>query len=196
MYDCEIFAAIPQQGVVRDPRLYYCGGWEDYDGMGISVVTAYDFVEAEYKVYLSDNLDEFKTLTNSRQILIGFNNKKFDDNLLKANNFIIPSEKSYDMFLSIVNTQPPGERKGFSLNDLLKANGLSAKTGLGSEAPFQAQTGQWGKLINYCLTDTKKQVQILRLAGNGLLKNPKNNGFMTVKMPWEEKKIDEGGIFV
>ena len=82
MYDVEIYSAIPEDGVVRDPNLSYCGGWSDYEGMGVSVITAYDFVECQWLVFMSDNINTLRTLFNSRQIIMGFNNGRFDDNQL------------------------------------------------------------------------------------------------------------------
>jgi hypothetical protein len=195
MYDIEIFNAIPDDKEQGDPRLLYCGGWEDYEGMGISVVTAYDFVDSQLSVYLQDNLGDLGTLINSRQILMGYNNKKFDDNVLRANGIDVPHEKSYDLFLQIVNTQPPGNRRGFRLADMLQANGIPPKSGLGSDAPRQAQMNEWGSLITYCIGDTMKQVQLLRMACAGTMKNPKGGSYMTIKLPWEVIPVDMGGIF-
>lgn len=195
VYDVEIISAIPDVGKVRDPDLFYCGGWEDYEGMGVSVVTAYDFVESSWNVYLQDNLHQFKTLVNSRRTLIGFNNERFDNNVLRANGFLIPPEKSWDNWKAVVDTQPQGQRKGFSLNDLLVANGLQGKTGLGSEAPRLAQTGKWGELINYCLSDTARQLKILRLTCSNMLKNPKNGEYMEIKPPWDKIKVDKDALF-
>lgn len=195
LYDLEIIAAVPQVGELRDPELFYCGGWEDYEGMGISVVTAYDFVEESYRIYLQDNMNELRTTINSRNIIIGFNNKRFDNNVLRANGIEVPDEKSYDLWRSITNTQPDGSRKGYNLDAMLLANGLQGKTGLGADAPKQAQKGQWGKLINYCLDDTRKTLYVLRLACNGMLRSPKNGEYMKVKLPWEEIAVDSGGLF-
>lgn len=192
VYDIEIVAAIPVEGEIRDNTLTYCNGWQDYEGMGISVVTAYDFVERAYQVYLLDNLHEFKTLVNSRRCLIGFNNERFDNQVLRANDFFIPPEKSWDNHKAITDRQPPGQKGGYSLQSLLKANSLPVKTGLGSEAPKLAQTGQWGKLINYCLSDTSKQVQILRLSCAGTLRNPKTSGYIEITPPWAQFKVNEG----
>jgi len=195
MYDCEIYRAIHQHGEVRNPELQYCGGWTDYEGMGISVITAYDFVKSEWGVYMSDNLKEFKTLVNSRQIVMGFNNKRFDDNLIRANGIPLEPEKSYDLWKEITDTQPQGMKSGFKLDFMLKANEIPAKTDMGSDAPRQAQQGEWGRLISYGLNDSLKQVQLLRLAINGVMKNPKNGEYMKIKMPWEVVKVDMGGIF-
>lgn len=195
LYDLEIIAAVPQMGELRDPTISYCGGWEDYEGMGISVITAYDFVEESYRIYLQDNMNEFRTTVNSRNIIIGYNNRRFDDNVLRANSIDIPDAKSYDLWRAITNTQVDGHKKGFNLDAMLVANGLEGKTGLGADAPKQAQTGQWGKLINYCLDDTRKTLYILRLACNGNLRSPKNGEYMKLKLPWEEVQVDSGGLF-
>ena len=195
MYDAEIYSAMPVQGVIRDQDIKYCGGWDDYEGMGISVVTAYDFVTSEWSVFLSDNLNDLKTLINSRQIIIGFNNRRFDDNLMAAHGIHIPESKSYDLWAAIVNTQPPGQRKGFALGEMLAANGIHEKSGLGADAPKHAQRGRWGFSITYCLGDTHKQVKLLRLACAGAMKNPKNGEYMKIKLPWEAIHIDTGGIF-
>ncbi len=195
LYDLEIIAAIPQQGEPRDPDLIYCGGWQDYEGMGISVVSLYDFVDCAYRIFLQDNMDDLVTLFNSRDVICGFNSMRFDNSVMRANGIEIPDAKSYDLWKEIVNTQMQGQRAGFSLEKMLIANGLPGKTGLGSNAPKQAQTGQWGRLINYCQSDTRKQVQLLRLACNGCMKSPKNGQYMTVRMPWEAVKVDTGGLF-
>ena len=195
MYDCEIFKAIPVQGEVRDPKLQYCGGWEDYSGMGISLITAYDFVMQDWGIYMGDNIHEFKTLVNSRNIIIGYNNKRFDDNLCTHNGIYIDPAKSYDLWKAIVDTQLPGERGGFKLDSMLKANGITPKGGLGADAPKQAQMGLWGELCTYGLGDTNKQVQLLRKACNGTMRSPKNGEYMTIKLPWEAVKVDMGGLF-
>lgn len=41
IYDCEIIKCIPIRSEKRDPSLEYCAGWEDYDGMGISLIGAW-----------------------------------------------------------------------------------------------------------------------------------------------------------
>tara|TARA_R110002096_G_scaffold298977_1_gene493439 strand:- start:2890 stop:3522 length:633 start_codon:yes stop_codon:yes gene_type:complete len=195
MYDCEIYRAIYMHGEFRDPKLQYCGGWTDYEGMGVSVITAYDFVMSEWGVYMSDNLKDFKTLINSRNIVMGFNSKRFDDNLIRANGIPLDPDKGYDLWKQIVDTQLPGQRKGFRLSDMLEANDIPAKTDMGSDAPRQAQQGEWGRLISYGINDSLKQVQLLRKAINGTMKNPKNGEYMTIKLPWEVVKVEMDGLF-
>tara|TARA_Y100000310_G_C20409555_1_gene681264 strand:+ start:97 stop:753 length:657 start_codon:yes stop_codon:yes gene_type:complete len=197
LYDLEIISAIHMPGELRYSDLHYCDGWEDYAGMGISVVTAYDFVESSFRIYLKDNFDELKTTINSRQIIIGFNNRRFDDNVLAANDIYVPEGKSYDIWASIMQMVPdgPGMRRGFALKDMLKANGMAPKSGLGSDAPKWAQRGRWGRLINYCLDDTRLTLQLLRLACADVMISPKVGGYLKIKKPWEVVKIDEDGLF-
>lgn len=191
-YDSEIICMIPMQNEVRHQDLFYCKGWEDHQGMGISVVCAYDFVAGAYHVYLQDNLDAFRKLIESRNIIIGFANYRFDDKLMAANNIIIPRSKSYDMWMQIADTQPPGQRAGFALNPMLAANNLESKSGDGGNAPRLAQKAKWGELIDYCLTDVRLSVQLLRLLCNDMMVNPKNGGYLTVKKPWEIVKVEPG----
>jgi len=196
-YDCEIVCMIPMEGEPRDESLFYCNGWDDHQGMGISVVSAYDFVTGAYRVYMQDNLDSLKRLVESRNIIIGFNSKRFDDRLLAANGIEVPKAKSYDMWYHITQTQIPGQRAGFSLNNLLAANHLESKSGEGGNAPKLAQRGHWGELVNYCLDDTRLSVQLLRLMCNDVMINPKNGGHMTVPKPWDviEVVMDGENLF-
>lgn len=191
-YDSEIICMVPMETEPRDETLFYCAGWSDFENMGISVVTVYDFVTCAYRVFLQDNLEKLRQLIESRSIIMGFNNKRFDDNLLAANGIEIPKSKSYDIWAQIVDTQSPGQRAGFSLNNMLKANGLEAKSGEGGNAPKLAQSGRWGELINYCLDDTRLSVQLLRLLCNDMMRHPKNGGYMQVAKPWEVVKSQPG----
>jgi len=194
-YDLEIISAIPARDEVREPDLHYCEGWDDHAGMGISVVTAYDFVDRAYRIYLQDNLDELRTTINSRGVIIGFNSNRFDNNVLAASQIYVPAKKSYDLWVEITKTQPDGQRRGYALKNMLEANGLQPKSGLGSDAPGWAQRGQWGILINYCLDDTRLMVLLLRLAMNDMMQNPKGGGYMKIAKPWEIEGVESGGLF-
>ena len=191
-YDCEIICMIPMQNEEHDPSLFYCNGWSDFTGMGISTVCVYDFVTGAYRVFLQDNLDALKHLVESRGIIMGFNNRRFDDKLMAANGIEIPKNKTYDVWREIVDTQPHGQKKGFSLNAMLAANNLEQKSGHGGNAPRLAQQGKWGELINYNLDDTRLSVQLLRLLCNDMMIHPMNGGYMTVAKPWQVVKVEPG----
>lgn len=63
----------------------------------------------------------------------------------------------------------------FSLDRLLEANGIPCKTGCGLEAVRMAREGRWEELAEYCMQDTIKTHQVVRL-GRVLLPQPKKNG--------------------
>lgn len=166
LYDCEIARCIPPQWNEgeRDPELEYCGGWDDFKGMGISVIAVYDLWQDCYRIFLEDNFNEFQKLVDARHGIIGFNSTSFDDNLCYAHGIKVAT--TYDLLaeVRIASGQPPhyvkGQtRGGYSLEQLAQANLGYGKSGTGSLAPELWQRGQRGAVIDYCLGDvaiTKK----------------------------------------
>ena len=84
VYDCETIH--PVLSPDETPLLFvsYCDGWEDFEDMGISVITAFDYVTGDYRVFCEDNLNEFQELVDERAIVAGFNNIAFDNRLCRA----------------------------------------------------------------------------------------------------------------
>lgn len=165
IYDCEIARCIPPKWDEEpDPELKYCNGWDDFSGMGISVIAAYDYWADRYRVFLPDNLDDFQALVSNRKAIIGFNSISFDDQLCYAHGLQVTT--TYDLLaeVRIASGQPPhyvkGQtRGGYSLEQLAQANLGYGKSGTGSLAPELWQRGQRGSVIDYCLGDvaiTKK----------------------------------------
>jgi hypothetical protein len=98
IYDIEIANAMPPRDGILQAGINYCKGWQDYDNVGISVICAYDYTEDRYRVFCGDNLESFSLLINNCEILVGFNNKAFDDRVLSANGITLPTGvKSYDL---------------------------------------------------------------------------------------------------
>ena len=83
VYDIEIVKAIPDRKYANTPGIEYCAGWRDFAGMGIAVLCAIDLVELVPRVFLADNMDEFKRWSEGR-VLCGHSNHAFDDEILKA----------------------------------------------------------------------------------------------------------------
>lgn len=84
IYDCEIEKCILPKCEEPKPSLKYCEGWEDYEGMGISVIGAYTSWDNRFRVFCKDNLHWFQEVVKIADEIIGFNSIKFDDNLCKA----------------------------------------------------------------------------------------------------------------
>ena len=141
VFDAEIKRMIQSNGAKRIKGLKYCKGWGDFKGMGISVVGAYSYTIGRNHVFMDDNFNALQDAIDHANIVVGYNNKVFDDPLLKANNIHIPNEKSFDILCAMwgaAGLDPVFSRenhRGFSLNETAKANidGLE-KTGDGALA--------------------------------------------------------------
>ena len=190
--DVEIASAILGRGEKRREGIKYCQGWKDFVGMGVSTVCCYDYGQDRYRVFCADNMDEFCELMVSHDVIVGFNNISFDNNVLAhvmSGCMTTPPEiikkdlddKSYDILVEIwkgAGLSPEfryPSHLGYSLDAIVKVNGLATgKTGSGALAPVWYQTGQYGRLIDYCLADvwlTKKLLD--KIIAKGKLVSPK-----------------------
>ena len=180
IYDCEIVNAIPGRGEERLPDIQYCNGWTDYRGMGVSVITAYVWNEG-YRVFLEDNIDSFAELVQDPDtLLIGFNNRSFDDRLLEgALGLQVPEERSWDLMQAVQNA---GAAR-VSLDTLSRANFLPGKKGSGAFAPILWQRGKVGQVIDYALMDTMLTKNLVELVLAGRLRDPESGRILEVKLP-------------
>lgn len=178
IYDLEILNAIPSNEP-RHPDISYCDGWHDHEGMGISVVAAYDYVDDRYRVFCQDNLNDFLMLANTHDVCIGFNNHRFDNKVLGYNRVILPDEKCYDLFIEIQRglgldfSNPHERRAGYGLEPMAYANFRRKKSGNGALAPVEWQRAKIGNVIDYCLYDvylTKRLID--RVIRCGKLNDP------------------------
>lgn len=185
IFDAEIIKCIPnRKKEENNPKLEYCEGWTDFQNMGISVICAYDYKEASYKVFLQDNLDEFTELTKERA-LVGFNSVAFDDKLLQAND--INAVTTYDLLqeVRLASGQPKqygkGLRRGYSLDALAKINLNTSKTATGALAPVMWQQGKIGAVIDYCLQDVVITKKLFDLSQKKKIIDPTNNSELTLR---------------
>jgi hypothetical protein len=184
VYDCETRHAIPKKNAEAVPGVVYCGGWTDYAGMGVSVITAYVWGEG-YRIFLEDNMDEFKVLAQDpNTILAGFHNHRFDDRLIAgALGVSIETTRSWDLLREIakaVGVNPDGVPPGYGLSAMCEANFLERKTRSGAEAPLLWQGGELGKLIDYGLSDTIRTKKLIELAVEGKLRSPVNFRLLSI----------------
>lgn len=171
IYDTEVKCMIQGGDEERIPGLKYCGGWHDYAGMGISCIGAYDYVEDRYRLFMDDNMGDFERLVDSRQFVIGYNSRKFDNNLCEAHGIFIPADKSWDLQVAIWEGAGLGptfkypSHSGYGLDAVAFTNLRRRKTGDGGAlAPAHWQRGEYGKLIDYCLNDVFLTRGILDIA--------------------------------
>lgn len=182
IYDCEIKLAIPPRDGERLPDFDYCEGWRDFDNMGISVICAYDTITRRNRVFMDDNMDAFKALVDSADVLAGFNNHQFDDRLCAANGITIPHEKSYDLLAELwagaglAREYTGADHAGFGLNACAAVNFIDVKKGYGGTAPIDWQRGRYGALIDYCLHDVMLTCWLLdRVEVYGCIADPRGH---------------------
>jgi len=188
LYDCEIMNCIPHHSeIIPWQGLDYCQGWDDFAGMGISCVCAIDLQDNLPRIFLPDNLSEFSELISRPGIrIIGFNSRSFDDRLCQANGIDVKTD--YDLLEEIrfaagyPREYTPGVTpKGYNLDALAKANGFPAKSGRGDLAPVWAQTGQIGRLVDYCLRDVTTTLQIW--SSRSALTDPRTGRTLNLMIP-------------
>lgn len=188
IYDVEIKNAILTKGEQPIEGIKYCEGWKDYAGMGISIITAYDFATARYRVFTEENFWQFARLVDYRDFVIGFNSRGFDEHVLATRNIIVPPEKSVDLLHAIVLAAGKEPRfpftNGYGLDDVYRTNMPNGvgKTGKGAYAPIAWQQGRYGEVIDYGLNDTQMTTELVMVAcASGLLDCPKTGVKLSVR---------------
>lgn len=194
IYDCEIkYGWPPRSPAVPEADLRYCKSPEDFAGMQISVACAFQMRERRWRVFLDDNLYQLLALVQEGRMLVGFNNRGFDDPLLAANDIVVPPANSWDFLaaLRVACGEPPvytrGRTKaGRSLDAVCHANlGPDAgKQGVGgAQAPAAWQRGQHGSVIDYCLYDVALLVGLIRRATPNCV-DPVSGAVKRLVCPW------------
>lgn len=195
LYDVEIERPVPDdRRRDREPGIEYCKGWKDYTGMGVAVVCAWDWHENAYRVFLKDNLYELQNLIVRHDLVVGFNNHRFDDPLMRAHGVIIPKEKSYDLLTEILRANgnecfSPNACAGYGLDAVARANGGKGKSGRGDLAPVLWQRGCRGAVIDYCMRDVYllKSLLMEHVIENGGLICPRSGQFIRVRGPYGDE---------
>lgn len=186
IYDAEIKNAIAERGTAPLEGVSYCKGWGDHIGMGVSVICAYVWDEG-YRVYLDDNMSAFKELVEGPEVLlVGFNNRVFDDLLLdRCLGIHVPVNHSWDLLraVRVARGESPGLVGGPSLDQLCKANFLPGKSGSGAFAPILWQRGRFGQVISYCLNDVMQLKKLIELVTVGKLRDPDSGRILAVQRP-------------
>jgi len=189
VYDLEIIRCIPPRDGVRDEKLEYCAGWHDHANMGISVNGVYDYQQNRYRVFTEDNKEEWHKLLLRNPIAVGFNSIPFDNAVLEQTGWKVPElDECYDILRELWAASGLGNKfeypshAGYGLDDTCKANALPGKTGNGSLAPVLWQSGQIGKVIDYCLTDVHRTKNLFdRILNEGRLISPKDGRILNMR---------------
>lgn len=184
IYDIEIKKAIPSKNTPIPEGLDCCGGWTDYEGMGISVACVYDYSSDRYRVFTDSNKDEFLCLLDGSDILVGFNNIRFDNKIITACwGKSLEEVRCYDVLREIwagAGLGPDFNREthlGYGLDDVCLVNFGLKKSGNGATAPVDWQQGRYGNVVDYCLNDVRLTKHLLdKIMSDGYIRHPKKPG--------------------
>lgn len=187
IFDTEIKNLIPPKNSADcKVGFNYCAGWEDYAGMGIAVIGVWDYTSDTSRIFGEDDLPEFQKFVDSHDVAIGFNNNRFDNNVLRAGGVVIQPDKSYDILAEIYSALG-SYQKGCRLDNVVKANfpNSAGKTGNGADAPMFWQKGLHARVIDYCLNDVRLTKMLVdRILRNGGINNPiYPSEFLRLKRP-------------
>lgn len=181
--DCEIEKAILGKNETKIPGIQYAK-WGDYLGMGISCIGAWESWTDRYRVFAKPPLPELNAsflpdcpiLDSIRHAdhVVTFNGMSFDLRLLVAHGINLSMARSYiDLLVEIRDKQGFDKyTKGFKLDDVARANGLTPKTGSGAHAPVLWQQGKYCEVIDYCLNDVWLTRELLQRCLQGNFINP------------------------
>jgi hypothetical protein len=181
--DVEIKKAILGRNDLPIPGIEYCGGWRDFEGMGIACVCTYDINTGLSRVFCFDDEDQKYAFENyiSGKRTAGFNTRRFDNTLLHHHGVDVEKigGEHYDILEEIwvaLGLNPdkfnPKTHGGWGLDAVCQATLGIAKTGNGALAPIWWQQGKRGKVIDYCLNDCNIEGRLLQWIIDG---NPVRN---------------------
>jgi DEAD/DEAH box helicase domain-containing protein len=128
------------------------GGWHRADRMGISVAVLYDSVSDSFNTYLEKDISELISDLQTFDLVVGFNNKRFDNKVLSAYSvFNLASLPTLDIMEIITN------RLGYRLSlDRLAEHTLGVKKSAnGLQALQWYKEGKMDEIISYCRHDVK-----------------------------------------
>ena len=128
------------------------GGWHRARNMGVSVAVVYDNRQQAFFVYEEKQIKDLITSLFSFDLVVGFNNKRFDNKVLSAyTRRNLSNLPSFDILEAIYNQL--GYR--LSLDHLAEQTLGKSKQGHGLQALEWFKQGEMEKLTAYCQEDVQ-----------------------------------------
>ena len=128
------------------------GGWHRADKMGVSMAVVYDGARDIYTAYPEEKVPQLLDHLFSLELVVGFNNKKFDNQVLSAYcRCPLHKRPSFDILEQIF--MQLGYR--LSLNRLAEHTLGVKKSANGLQALFWYKQGEMEKIRKYCQRDVE-----------------------------------------
>jgi len=129
-------------------------GWDEARAgkNGISAVVISDSETGRFHIYDQHDLDAAVNHLNEGDLLVGYNTKSFDSEVIYGCTGRVVRGVHYDILDCIWNALPI-RQKGWKLDEVATRTLNLGKSGGGEFATALAAKGHWGKLFDYCLND-------------------------------------------
>jgi len=156
------------------------GGWHRADRMGISVGVLYDAKLDTYLTFLEDQIDELVDHLKKLELVIGFNNKRFDNLVLSAyTDYDLSSLPTLDLLQAV------RDRLGYRLSlDHLAEHTLGVKKSANGLLALQwYKEGEIDKIAEYCRRDVEITRDLFRFGMQNRHLLFRNKAGMMVRCP-------------
>ena len=172
VFDVEIKKGILGRKETPLEGIEYCGGWRDFQNMGVACVCTFDTLTNLSRVFTENRLKECEDYLATAPTA-GFNTRRFDMPLLAVHGVRVPEQLHFDALeqiwvkLGLDADSFSGLHAGWGLDAVMQATFGMAKTGHGAMAPVWWQRGEYCRVIDYCLNDVFLEAKLVRhmLAG-------------------------------
>ena len=128
------------------------GGWGNISKMGLSVGVTFSTASGEYKIYGEKQVNELITDLQRADLVVGFNNLRFDYEVLHGyTSFDLSQLPTLDMMVELQNTL----NHRLSLDSIATATFGVEKTAEGLQAIRWFKDGRLAEIAEYCCYDVK-----------------------------------------
>src|SRR5882672_6844383 len=128
------------------------GGWDKISLMRLSIAVTYNTAQGAYKIYGEKQVDELITELQRADLVVGFNNLRFDYEVLHGyTTFDLRQLPTLDMLAVLQNTL----QHRLSLDSIATATLGVEKTAEGMQAIHWFREGKMLEIAEYCCYDVK-----------------------------------------
>jgi hypothetical protein len=128
------------------------GGWGNISKMGMSIGVTCSSANGEYKIYGEKQVDELIKDLQRADLIVGFNNLRFDYEVLHGyTSFDLSQLPTLDMMVELQNTL----NHRLSLDSIATATFGVEKTAEGLQAIRWFKDGRLAEIAEYCCYDVK-----------------------------------------
>src|SRR3954452_24703659 len=129
------------------------GGWHNIRAMRMSIGVTYSTLRGEYRIYHEPQVGELIEELRRADLVVGFNNQRFDYAVLQGHNDFFDPEQvpTLDMLVDLQNTL----QHRLSLDSIENATFGVGKTSDGMQAIRWFREGKMLDIAEYCCFDVK-----------------------------------------